>query len=142
MREWVHISQQELKDFLAVPERKRQDYGAEDTISMAFADALRKYSVDGSLDCVWAHIPNEFAGPKVYGYGNNLKQKGKIKGAPDYFFAGEGWAGFIEMKSPTGVLSPEQKTFQKWCAHHKVPYSVLRSATESLDALNNWGLLA
>ena len=43
---------------------------------------------------------------------------------------------FVEVKSPTGRLSPTQRVFQRLCATAGVPYWVVRSAAELAAALD------
>jgi hypothetical protein len=53
-------------------------------------------------------------------------------GIPDLWvmhWAGK-WAGWLEVKTPTGVLSDEQKAFMKYCDVNKVNCFVIRSVEE------------
>ena len=61
---------------------------------------------------------------------------GSFRGAPDRIIhlPGEnGEAGrvvYVEIKTPTGKLSPYQETFQEQCLNDKIEYWVIRSLEE------------
>lgn len=66
----------------------------------------------GVPECLLFAIPNGARRDKVVGA--ILKKEGVRAGVPDLFLAvpKKGWAGmFIEMKTPSGVLSAEQEAF-------------------------------
>lgn len=40
--------------------------------------------------------------------------------------------GFMEVKTPTGQLSKEQREFQRFCQKHRIPHLVARSLDEAI----------
>lgn len=59
-------------------------------------------------------------------------------GIPDLvvMHLGGGWGGFIELKTPIGVMSDEQLRFKDLCALNKVNHMVVRSVEDVKDILN------
>lgn len=61
---------------------------------------------------LWFHIANERKGGKAnIGWIKRLKRIGLKPGVPDYFIMTESDILFLEVKTPTGRLSPSQKDF-------------------------------
>lgn len=69
------------------------------------------------------------------------KAMGLVAGSADYVFCADGFAGWIELKSPVGSLNPAQKGFRDWCAGQNVSYAICRSMSEVGATLTSWGLL-
>lgn len=116
----------------------------EECLSREVAGACRAWTLEGRLEGVWSHVPNELGGgtrnAKIrYAV---TKHMGLISGAPDFFFAGRSGAVVIELKSKTGSLSSNQKDFRTWCEGQQVPYRVCRSLDEVEAALKAEGLLS
>lgn len=122
--------------------------GPEDQISIEFANRLRGWTLDGSLQAVWSHVPNELGGSsdkKTARFSQVryaiAKALGLIPGTSDYIFLAKDRACCIEMKSGTGRQNPSQKDFQSWCEINNVPYAIARSADEAEGKLREWELL-
>jgi hypothetical protein len=137
----------------------------EDRLAIAFADELRKLTLDGSYRGVWCKIENELPVPKGFARSAPLimlkrSAKGVIKGAPDFIFSWAGGSGWIELKveggqrrmalvdgelrnrdTARGRLSDEQRDFAMWCAHSGVPARTAHSVNEGLAILREWGRL-
>jgi hypothetical protein len=69
-----------------------------------------------------------------------MKATGLYKGAADLLVVYRGWVGFVELKTETGVQSPEQRQFEAHCIEAGLPYKLVRTLAEfqqlilSLDA--------
>lgn len=46
---------------------------------------------------------------------------------------------FLEVKSRTGKLSPQQKAFATLCENWKMPHAVVRSVDDCANCLKEWG---
>lgn len=79
------------------------------------------------------HIPN--GGTRDYGEAAKLKAMGVKAGAADIMILG--WRTFIwiEMKSRTGRLRPEQKEWRDWCHSIGAPWFLCRSVSDVAEAL-------
>lgn len=62
--------------------------------------------------------------------GNIAKSMGVVAGVSDLELVGFGFTMFIEMKTPTGVQSHEQKEFQRKVTERGHMYIIIRSLTE------------
>ena len=130
--------------------------GHEDKLSIEIADTLRNLSMDGLLNGVFCHLPNEGKRHKITG--EILRAMGMITGAPDFVFIGAWGGGFIELKAPElrmaspktgksiikrpqGELTEAQQDFQAWCIGEGAKHAVCRSVDEVLDTLRAWGAL-
>lgn len=70
-----------------------------------------------------------------------LKDTGTLPGVADLcVLLGGGRAGFIEMKTPTGRMTPEQKAFQMTCETSGTPYEVCKSVDDVVATLTFWGV--
>jgi hypothetical protein len=99
------------------------------------ADLLR---LCGARDLIWYHIPNE--GRRAPRTGAFLKRMGMLPGAPDLAFVLPGGrAAFLELKTPTGVVSTEQLAFRERCAKTGIPYAIARTPEEAQAILTDWG---
>ena len=84
----------------------------------------------------WA-TPNE--GKMTPRYGSHRKKMGVLAGVPDLTFVlRNGLVVFIELKSPTGRLSPPQKAFQARCETEEIPYFVIRSFDEYIRTVRGF----
>ena len=52
---------------------------------------------------------------------------------------GQTW--WMEVKTAKGALSPAQVTFKEHCVFHNVPYSVVRSLDDAMEAMQRWGVV-
>lgn len=108
---------------------------------VAFASFCRANSLTGDLSAVWFSVPNEFSGNKRPVFGTLQSAMGRINGAPDYIFMWGNGCGFIEMKSATGKMQPNQKIFKAWCEQNNVAYEICRSSEEAVNVLRKWKCL-
>lgn len=68
------------------------------------------------------------------------KAAGVRRGWPDWsFLCPDGITRFIELKSKTGSLTPEQREFRDACAPFGI-FAVCRSVEEVEQALRGWGV--
>lgn len=72
----------------------------------------------------------------------NLKKMGLTPGASDLMVLSRGRAYCMEVKAPGGTLSENQKRFHAWCERCGIPYIVVRSAEEAVEALKFWGIVS
>lgn len=130
----------------------------EDLFGYAVANSLRASAIDGTLDCIFVHVPNEIAGnssaaPKGGGgYPGNggmaakgspakgrsaalryvmARALGLIPGAADLLFLGRDRALAIELKAGKNRASDNQKLFAEWCLHRGVPYHIVTAKDEA-----------
>lgn len=79
-----------------------------------------------------AAIPNEAA----------KGQAGLTRGLPDLLvIGGNVRIGFMEMKTPTGRLSLEQKTFRALCAFVSIPFVDTYGRDEPIAILERWAII-
>lgn len=104
---------------------------------------LRVATMEGRLRAVWTHVPHEAAGKGKFAaiYMAKAKALGLIKGSADLVFVWAGGGGWIEMKTETGSLTPEQRDFRLWCENSGVHHAVCRSVAEVEERLREWGAL-
>lgn len=118
--------------------------GPEDRLSIDVAIMLRVATLEGRLAAVWTHIPHEVAGRGKFAiiYMAKARAMGLIKGSCDFVFVGRDGGGYIELKTATGSLTPEQRDFREWCQMAWVNHAVCRSVAEVEEKLSEWGLLS
>lgn len=135
-----------LLDFTPFRGRTR---GPEDDLALVVGSALRGWVLEGRLHATFTCVPHEVGAVSKKSaafrtaqarYAKNIAQ-GLIAGSGDYVFVGNGAAGWIELKSATGSLSPDQKDFRDWCEHVGAHYAVCRTLTAVEAALRDWGML-
>jgi len=72
--------------------------------------------------------------------GGRAKAAGVRRGWPDLqFLLPDGRTVYIELKTPTGSLSPEQRAFRDRCAPHGI-FALCRSVDDVEAALRGWGV--
>lgn len=109
--------------------------GPEDILQMQVMRTLKALAPDLTVFA----IPN--GGYRHPREAKKLKDTGTLKGVADLcVLLGQGRAGFIEMKTPTGRMSPEQKAFQMTCEIQGNPYEVCKSVDDVLATLKFWGV--
>jgi len=109
----------------------------EDALQKAVVQHLRLCGVPGLLFFAPA---NE--GKRSPRSGARLKAMGMLPGVADLVVMVPGGVPFfLELKSPKGVLSPEQKAFRTVCRAAGCEYSMARSLNAALDILRVWGAL-
>lgn len=89
---------------------------------------------------IWYAVPNGM--PSSKRTGARFKSQGMRAGVPDLCFVlSDGHAAYMELKAPTGRLSPEQKAFREQCATMEVEYAVSADLDQCLSILTAWGVL-
>lgn len=117
--------------------------GPEDKLSVDVAIMLRVATVEGRLRAAWTHVPHEAAGKGRFAaiYMAKARAMGLVKGSADFVFVGANGGAWIELKTPTGSLTPEQRDFREWCRALAVNHAVCKSVDDVVDNLISWGLL-
>lgn len=110
-------------------------------MAIDFANYLRCHSITDRNKAVWSKIAHEISGNNKPHFGQLLAATGKINGVPDFMFMWEDGCGFIELKTKTGKLSPNQKLFERWCQHCKVRHEVAYSVEEAIEIVRKWKIL-
>ena len=104
--------------------------------------AFLRLALPPAAGVLWAHIPN--GGKRPPGEGGKMKALGARAGMSDLYF---GWrshilsarqTGWIELKSATGVLSPEQRDFLAEVEGLGDVTAVCRSLAEVEGTLRAW----
>jgi hypothetical protein len=113
----------------------------EAAICLQLANMLRASFLEGRLKCICFHIPNETVDRRVTRSLLLKKDMLTVCGAPDYMFATKDKILMVEVKTPKGVLSPNQLIFKLWCESLEIPYVVIRSSAEAEQLLIDHGLL-
>lgn len=123
--------------------------GPEDDLALVVGSALRGWTLEGRLHATWTNVPHEVGAVSKKSpafraaqarYAKNIAQ-GLIAGSGDYVFIGDGPAGWIELKSSTGSLSPDQRDFRDWCGLVGARYEVCRTIDAVEATLRGWGML-
>lgn len=106
----------------------------EEKLALACADFLRMCAFDNVF---WLHVANE-APARSRAHVYFLKAMGFLSGAPDIFIIRpqslcsfpDHWGPcvvlLVELKSPKGSLSNNQKRVRDWCVDHGLVYRVIR----------------
>lgn len=118
------------------PTEKRRD-NPEERLQVAIVEHLRLLA---PANVIWYAVPNgEKRSKRTAG---RLKAQGVVSGISDLAFVlSDGRAAFLELKSPTGRLSPAQKAFGERCAAMEVEYAVSSDLDQCLSILRAWGVL-
>lgn len=114
---------------------------SEDDITVEFANTLRSLSLENRFKGIWVHVPNEVSDNKNKVFGMNLLAKGKIPGMADFIFIRPDKGILVELKTPKGKLSENQKYVQAWCEEQGIVYKIARSCAEGLAILKEEGFL-
>lgn len=69
------------------------------------------------------------------------KAMGLIAGSGDYVFVWEGGGGWIELKTPTGSLSPIQRDFRQWCQDTGCLWAKATTVEQFQSTLREWEVL-
>lgn len=129
--------------------------GPEDRLAIEVADACRAWTLEGRLQALWWHTPNEGGGANRRKAQIELAVKtalGLIQGAPDLVFIGYAPGGYdapanhhqvlmIELKSKTGTLTENQKDFRSWAESAQIDYRIAKTFEQVEAALLETGLL-
>ena len=116
----------------------------EEKLAIAFADELRRLTLENRLRCVWTHPANEVAGQQ-----SNLAQiryaiakaMGLVDGTPDYLFLGSDKSATLEAKIGKNGQQPNQVDFEHWCHAQGVEYATFTTVEEGLEHLEKWGFI-
>lgn len=139
-----------LRRLLAFEPFRGRTRGPEDDLALVVGSALRGWVLEGKLHATFTCVPHEVGAVSRNSpafrtaqarYAKNIAA-GLIAGSGDYVFVGEGAAGWIELKSSTGSLSPDQRDFREWCGFVGAHYAVCRTLDEVQATLRGWGMLA
>lgn len=85
----------------------------------------------------WSHWPAGEARSEVTGA--RLKRMGVKRGWPDFILnLPGGRVGYIELKTPSGRLSPEQQAFRDAVAINGARWSLCRSLDDVKATLSTW----
>lgn len=71
-----------------------------------------------------------------------MKADGLMVGFPDLVIIGKGRVGFMEVKTPTGKLTPAQTMARKILEDKGQHWACVRSHDEAVEALKQWGWIA
>lgn len=127
--------------------------GPEDRLAIEVADACRAWTLEGRLNGIWFHIPNEGGGANRRKAQIELTLKaalGAIGGAADLVFIGSDRSPIgnalhnvllIELKAPKGRRTDNQADFAAWAAANDIAYLICRSFDDVEEALVKHGLL-
>lgn len=123
--------------------------GPEDEFAIQCGSQLRAWAIEGRLRATFTCIPHEVGAVSRKSPAFKVAQaryakelaKGLIAGSGDYVFVWAGGGGWIEIKSPTGSLSPDQRLFRAWCVSRGAPFAVARNIAELQSILIGWGVL-
>ncbi len=116
----------------------------EERLAIDFATALRAFTIEGKLRCVWTHPANEIAGHQGrlaqmrYAL---AKAMGLIPGTADYLFLWKDGAGVLEAKVGKNGQQPNQIDYEAWCMEMGVPYRIFTTVDEGVAILREWGVL-
>ncbi len=110
----------------------RSSAPSEREITAAVIAHWRSLAVPGTLV---AAIPNMGA----------MGQRGLTKGLPDIMVVGGPFlrdrTGYIELKTATGKLRPEQITVGNILQHNGIPYAVTYGRDQPIRTLEAWGVV-
>lgn len=108
-------------------------------------DDLHRYAVQllklcGQRDVLYFHVPN--GGLRTKRTGGYLKALGVRPGVADFALVLPGGrAAFLELKTPTGRASPEQRVFRSDAEAAGALYAIARTPEEVEATLAGWGAL-
>jgi hypothetical protein len=118
----------------------------EDALANETAINLRNLALDGKLNCVWFHVPNEYVIRDNIDRARVRKRHcmGMISGAPDFVFIknDEPMTLLLELKTDKGKLSDNQKLFKSWAESNQINYTIARSWNDVKIALLEYGFVS
>ncbi len=107
----------------------------EDRIHMAIVEYLRLRKQ------LFYYVPNASAGPVWWRA--KLKRLGLLAGVPDIaLILPSGQAAYMEVKTPTGRLSDDQKAFRDAAIGLGALWAEVRSVNDAATVLELWGATA
>lgn len=118
-------------------------YESEDYITNQLAIALKGYVLEGKLEGVFFHVPNEvmMSSQKDMLGAKKKHALGAINGAPDFIFTNGDTTLFVELKVKGGRQSENQRMFEAWCKGYNVRYVICYSVEETINVLNQHGFI-
>jgi hypothetical protein len=109
----------------------------EESVHGAVVELLR---LKAHRDLIYFHPAN--GGERRLSVALRLKRMGVVAGVPDLAFVlPDGRAAFLEVKTRTGRMSPEQMMFAARCKAVGTPFAIARSVDEAERVLASWGAL-
>lgn len=90
---------------------------------------------------IFFSVPNErdlSASGNRFAHMAKLKKMGYTPGAPDLVIVKNGQAYFMEVKTPTGHISDNQRWFMSNAASVGAHYAIVRSYEEAIKVLTAW----
>jgi VRR-NUC domain len=118
-----------------LPDRRPRDGNAEARIQASIVEYVRLVA-PGVL--IFA-IPN--GGLRSKAEAARMKWTGTLAGVPDLaIVAPGGRVFFIEVKSPGGTLSPDQRAIRDWLVALGSPPAICRSIDDARRAFLAWGI--
>lgn len=102
--------------------------------------AAKLLRLNAAPDVIWFHPPNgESRSART---GGKLKAMGTMAGVADLVIVCPGGrVRFLELKTPKGSLSANQRAFRTLCEFNGAPYAVATTSAEVEDILRSWGAL-
>lgn len=109
---------------------------------MAFYDWYLLQRGQFLTPCLIVHIANEgsYSKDRRPAFGAMLKRMGKVAGTPDYVCVTPSAGFFIEFKSRTGTMQPNQKAFFALAEESGIGCHLVRSADEAIVLLRGKGI--
>lgn len=122
-----------MTEWLTSPKRDNP----EERLQMALVQHL---IIRGQKNAIWYAVPNGI--PASRRTGGRFKAQGMKSGIFDLAFVlPDGRAAFLEMKAPSGRLSPTQKQFQEQLVEMKIEHAVVSDLDTALRILEAWGVI-
>lgn len=134
------ITQLDLYKYLVCKRPRLSNHKGENRLQLEIVDRLRALSIEGKLKAVWFHPPNEMLvcscqKASKNGWNILLSMMGRMPGVADLVFTSENKTLYMELKIPGGKQTDNQKTFERWCKNHSIPYVICRSWDEAKNCL-------
>ncbi len=116
-------------------EIRPRDRNAEARIQAAIVEWIRTVA----SDLIVFHPPN--GGLRGKAEAARLKWTGALAGVPDLVVIGrDGRTWLMEVKTPDGYLSAEQRVIRDRCTALRIPFAVVRSIADARQAFAVWGI--
>jgi hypothetical protein len=97
--------------------------------------------VKRNIKGIGTHIAHQVANNKSPLFGQKLACMGKVRGMPDYIFIKNDKGLGLEFKVGRNKQSLHQGIVQLWFEEEAIPYYVIRSKEEAIDALQREGFI-
>ena len=109
----------------------------EDKLSNRIAIELKALTLEGKLNAVWFHVPNEAVVGNIKDV-LRIKRKhlmGLINGAPDFVIVSKNKTIFLELKTDKGRMTEAQKMFKDWASKTGIEYYIIRCVADLQSAI-------